>query len=275
MDDTDWSECIGLTRQLEDVITPAQAGRAAAVLDLDAPAAGTPLPPLWHWAFFQDMTATEALGEDGHAERGEFLPAVDLPNRMWAGSRITFHRPLLVGNKAVCNSTIDNVVTKQGRSGPLVFVTVRHDCLVDGELTIREEQDIVYRAKSGAPATSAEAAPSPAWTKTIQPSAALLFRYSAVTFNAHRIHYDYPYVTDLEGYSGLVVHGPLIATLMCEAFTQAHPNAQLRSFSFRGRRPLLSPQPFEVAGRLTTPGRAEAWAANSDGIASFAEVEFE
>lgn len=275
MGDTDFSAWIGQQRHLEDVISPDQVGRMAVTLDRLAPSKGDPLPPLWHWAFFQEWVPTEALGDDGHAALGEFLPPVDLPNRMWAGSRITFHQALRVGERATCTSTIDSVNAKRGRSGPLTFVTVRHDYAVEGRLAIREEQDIVYRGRSGQGPEPSGAPASPEWSRTVHPSPALLFRYSAVTFNAHRIHYDYPYVTDVEGYPGVIVHGPLIATLMCEAFAHSHPQARLRRFGFRGQRPLFAPHPFHVGGRLLQADRAEVWAAGDAGLASRGEIEFE
>lgn len=275
MGETDWSAWVGRTRYVEVVLSPDQAERVAATLNYAALATGSPLPPLWHWAYFQDIALSEELAEDGHAVRGGFLPPVDLPNRMWAGSRVTFYRPLLVGDSAACTSTIDNVVAKRGRSGPLVFVTVRHDYDVRGELAIREEQDIVYRERSHDAMPADDAPPVSEWTRTVHPSPVLLFRYSAVTFNAHRIHYDYPYVTDSEGYLGLLVHGPLIATLMCDAFVCGHPHARLRRFSFRGGRPLFAPHAFDVSGRVSEPGRAEVWAADAAGLASRGEIEFE
>lgn len=276
MDDVDLSAWVGRSRRREDVIGLEQASRMAVTLDSEPPAVGDELPPLWHWAFFQDWVPTAALGGDGHAARGEFLPPVGLPNRMWAGSRLVFHRPPRVGERVVCTSTISSVTPKRGRSGALVFVTVCHDHSVDGRLAIREEQDIVYRERTRATAAAeAEHVPQADWAQTVQPSPVLLFRYSAVTFNAHRIHYDYSYVSDVEGYPGLVVHGPLIATRMCGAFLDSHPQARLRRFSFRGRRPLFAPQPFRVAGRRVEPKRAEVWAADDAGVASWGEIEFE
>lgn len=275
MNQVDLSAWIGRVRQREDVIDPAQAARVAVTLDRTAPGSGDSLPPLWHWAFFQQLAPTVELGSDGHAARGEFLPPIDLPNRMWAGSRLTFHRPLVVGQSAVCTSTIDNVAAKRGRSGALVFVTLRHDYEVGGALAIREEQDVVYREPNRGAGPTAEAPPPAQWSQPVEPTPALLFRYSAVTFNGHRIHYDYPYVTEVEGYPGLIVHGPLLATLMCGAFLDHRPAVRLRRFSFRGQRPLFAPQRFDVAGRLLPSGQAEVWAADGAGLASRGQIEFE
>lgn len=275
MDDVNLSAWIGRVRQREALIDPTQVARVAVTLNRTVPAAGAPLPPLWHWAFCHDLVATDMLDDDGHIARGEFLPAVDLPNRMWAGSRVSFHQPLPVGARVLCTSTIANVIAKHGRSGALVFVTVRHDYEVGGTLAVREEQDIVYREPNHGTAPAAEAPPPATWTQPVTPSPVLLFRYSAVTFNGHRIHYDYPYVTEVEGYPGLIVHGPLIATLMCQAFTDSHPQARLRRFAFRGQRPLFAPAPFDVAGRILAPGHAEVWAADDGGLASRGEIEFE
>lgn len=275
MSDNAWAAWIGRSRERDELITGPQAARMACTLDRAAPAPGEALPPLWHWAFFQEWEPTRDLAEDGHAARGEFLPPVNLPDRMWAGSRLRFHRPLRVGEAVVCQSTIAAVESKQGRSGPLVFVTVRHDYRVDGDLALEEEQDLVYRGRSKGAQRPAMAAPHSEWSQTVEPSPVLLFRYSAVTFNGHRIHYDHPYVHDVEGYPGLIVHGPLIATLMCGGFAQANPERRLRRFAFRGLRPLFAPRPFQIAGRMTGDGRAEVWAADGDGLASRGEIEFE
>ncbi len=194
---------------------------------------------------------------------------------MWAGGRVDFHHPLKVGVEAERVSTVAAIKEKNGRTGKLLFVTVRHEFMQQGEAAIVEEQDIVYRQPSPPKLEGTEQAEQSQWRETVEPSAVLLFRYSAVTFNGHRIHYDYPYVTEVEGYPGLVVHGPLIATAMLSAFCRAHPQARLKHFAYRGLRPLISPKPFEVAGLIDAPGIARVWAEQDGTLAHQAEVRFE
>ncbi|MGE8498644.1 MAG: FAS1-like dehydratase domain-containing protein [Pseudomonas sp.] len=275
MSDSAFSAWIGRTEEAHDQLSRNLVKRIAATLGEPTPAHGEALPPLWHWAFFQEPVAESGLGEDGHPARGGFLPPADNRNRMWAGGRVEFFQPLRVGGEASRLSTITHIEEKHGRTGALLFVTVRHDYLQDGELAIREEQDIVYREPSPPKTGSGEALVAGDWREAVTPSATLLFRYSAVTFNGHRIHYDWPYVTETEGYAGLVVHGPLIATLSLRAFCRANPNARLRRFAYRGLRPLVSPEPFEVGGRLAAAGQAELWAGNQAGLAQRADVQFD
>ncbi|TBU89036.1 FAS1-like dehydratase domain-containing protein [Phytopseudomonas dryadis] len=275
MSDSAFTAWIGRTEESHDQLSRNLVKRIAATLGEDTPAHGEALPPLWHWAFFQDPIAESALGGDGHPARGGFLPPADNRNRMWAGGRVEFIAALRVGSEATRVSTIKHIEEKHGRTGALLFVTVQHDYLQDGELAIREEQDIVYREPSPPKSGGGEALPAGDWREAVVPSPTLLFRYSAVTFNGHRIHYDWPYVTGTEGYAGLVVHGPLIATLNLRAFCRANPQTRLRRFAYRGLRPLIAPQPFEVAGRITEPGKAQLWAGNEAGMAQQADVEFE
>lgn len=272
MSATDW---IGRSETAHDHLSHNLLKRIAATFGEAVPEDGADIPPLWQWCFFQDPLPETALGSDGHPARGGFLPPADNRNRMWAGGRIEFLHALRAGAAATRVSTITQVEEKNGRTGSLLFVTVRHDYAQDGRLAIREEQDIVYREPTPPKAGSAEALEHGEWHEAIDPTPTLLFRYSAVTFNGHRIHYDYPYVTGTEGYSGLVVHGPLIATLSLRAFCRAHPEATLRRFAYRGVRPLIAPQPFEVAGRVTETGVAQLWAGNADGLAQKAQVHFE
>jgi len=227
------------------------------------------------WCFFQEPVAEAQLGSDGHPARGGFLPPADNRNRMWAGGRVEFIAPLKVGAEAHRLSTIVHIEEKHGRTGALLFVTVRHDYSQHGQLCVREEQDIVYREPNPPKRSSAQAAEPADWYEAVAPTPTLLFRYSAVTFNGHRIHYDQPYVTATEGYPGLVVHGPLIATLNLRAFIRANPGKQVRHFAYRGVRPLTLPTPFEVAGRISAPGQAQLWAGNADGVAQSAEVLFD
>lgn len=274
MSDSAYASWIGRIQKRHDVLSGVLIRRVAATLDEAVPGAGEALPPLWHWVFFQDEVAEPGLGEDGHPARGGFLPPADNRNRMWAGGRLEFHEPLLVEREACRVTTLLAIEEKQGRTGALLFVTLCHDYLQGSRLAIREEQDIVYREPGSSARSSGEAAPVGEWSETVTPSPVLLFRYSAVTFNGHRIHYDRPYVTEAEGYPGLIVHGPLIATLNLRAFCRANHQARLRRFAFRGLRPLFSPEPFKVGGRLLAPGKAEIWAGNSSGIAQVGSVEF-
>ncbi|WMJ02399.1 MaoC family dehydratase N-terminal domain-containing protein [Pseudomonas chlororaphis subsp. aurantiaca] len=272
---TDPSAWIGRSQQARDLLSDNLLKRIAATFGEPVPAHGAALPPLWQWCFFQEPLAESALGGDGHPARGGFLPPAANRNRMWAGGRLEFFEPLRAGFDAHCLSTISHVEEKTGRTGALLFVTVRHEYSQDGRLAIREEQDIVYREPSPPKQGSGEPLIQGDWREAVEPSPTLLFRYSAVTFNGHRIHYDFPYVTETEGYPGLVVHGPLIATLSLRAFCRAHPDARLRRFAYRGLRPLIAPQPFEVGGRIVRPGVAELWAGNDAGLAQRGEVLFD
>ncbi len=265
---------IGRSETVQDCISHNLVKRIAATLGEPAPAPGDPLPELWHWAFFQDAVEHSGLGGDGHPARGGFLPPADNRNRMWAGGRLEFIHPLRVDAQVSRRSTILNVQEKHGRTGSLLFVTVQHEYVQDGQRALIEEQDIVYREPSPPKLGGTEPMPQGDWHLHVQPSPTLLFRYSAVTFNGHRIHYDWPYVTETEGYPGLVVHGPLIATLNVQAFVRANPQLTVRRFSFRGVRPLICPEAFEVGGRLIGEGKAQVWAGNQAGQAQVGEIEF-
>ncbi|MCU1729345.1 MaoC family dehydratase N-terminal domain-containing protein [Pseudomonas sp. 7P_10.2_Bac1] len=275
MSDNELSTWIGRTEQIHDHLSLNLVTRIAATLGERVPQAGEPLPVLWQWCFFQPAVEAGGLGGDGHPARGGFLPAAHNRNRMWAGGRFEFFTPLKVGADATRLSTITNVQEKHGRTGSLLFVTVQHDYLQDGQLAIREEQDIVYREPTPPKLAGGAPLPTGTWEESVAPDPTLLFRYSAVTFNGHRIHYDWPYATQVEGYPGLVVHGPLIATLALRAFCRAHPDARLRRFAYRGLRPLIAPQPFVVGGRIVAKGTAELWAGNAEGIAQQGEVTFD
>jgi 3-methylfumaryl-CoA hydratase len=232
---------------------------------------GASLPPLWHWAYFWTAAPQSELGPDGHPQRGGFLPPVPLPRRMWAGGRLTFTRPLTVDADASRTSRVMSVATKNGTTGPLVFVTVRHELAQDGNLCVTEEHDIVYRdlPQPGAAAPQPKMAPpdlEAAWSRTVTPDPVLLFRYSALTFNGHRIHYDRSYVTEVEGYPGLIVHGPLIATLLADLLQRNMPEARMASFSFRAVGSLFDIEPFTVCGTPDPDGRTvRLWAKNMRG----------
>lgn len=265
---------LGCTQQHNDSLSLNQVQRVAATLGTPAPTTGEDLPALWHWAFFQTPCLTAELGLDGHPAQGPFAPPTSQHSRMWAGGRIEFFEALRVGISATRTSTLIRLEEKMGSQGPLQFVTLRHEYHQQGRLAVCEEQDLVYRAPATPKLRSQQAIPTGEWHETITPDPRLLFRYSAITFNSHRIHYDWPYATQIEGYPGLVVHGPLIATLMLGAFCRAHPKAQLHRFTYRGLRPLISPEPFEVAGCLQSSGHAQLWAGSHGDLAHQGQVEF-
>ena len=267
----DYHDWTGRTQRRDDVVTVAPLVALAALLDRDdpPPCDGEAAPPLAHWLYFLPAYRQSAAGADGHAARGEFLPPVSLPRRMWAGSRLEFMRPLVVGSAVTCVSTIKDVKRKQGRSGELVFVTVRHEVSDAAGLVLWDEHDIVYRGEGGGSAPAVPAPGGESWRREIRPDALLLFRYSAVTFNGHRIHYDRPYATGVEGYPGLVVHGPLIATLLVDLLRREMPRVTLRSFSFRALRPLFDTAPFTTCGQPGEDGRtARLWTRDAEGAAT-------
>ena len=264
------SQWIGRTETLTDRIDLGKAHALSATLDLSSsPVEGDALPPLWHWMYFWSVSPASLVGPDGHPQRGGFLPPVTLPRRMWAGSRVIFRGALPVGAMAERTSLIKSVNVKQGKSGPLVFVTVAHEIAVSGEPVILEEHDIVYRdppQAGNAPAIPKAAPTNAQWSQPIVPDPVLLFRYSALTFNGHRIHYDRSYVTEVEGYPGLIVHGPLIATLLIGLAVRELPGREITSFAFRAVSPLFDIEPFSVHGRLEEDGRSVSlWAANARG----------
>ncbi len=256
---------VGNTETLDDVATLAPLRALTATLDRDDPptSAGDAMPPCWHWLYFLPAARQSAIGPDGHPQRGGFLPPVPLPRRMWAGSRIDFRAPLRVGQSIERVSRVDEVRLKEGKNGPLVFVKVRHEIRGDRELAIVEEHDIVFRGmpRPDDPTPTYALAPEGAeWSRVVVPDAVLLFRYSALTFNGHRIHYDRRYVTDVEGYPGLVVHGPLIATLLLDLLRRERPNAVVTRFVFRALKPLFDIAPFTVCGRMTDANTVALWA---------------
>jgi 3-methylfumaryl-CoA hydratase len=262
------AEWIGRSETREDTIAAAPLVALAALLDRDdpPPRAGDAAPPLAHWLYFLPAYRESQVGPDGHAIKGGFLPPVALPRRMWAGSRLEFVKPLRVGSDVRRVSTIKDVVEKEGRSGPLVFVTVRHEVSDDAGLVLSDEHDIVFRGESALAAKPVLARTGAKWRREIQPDPVLLFRYSAVTFNSHRIHYDHPYVTTVEGYPGLVVHGPLIATLLMDLLRRNEPDAVVKTYSFRALRPLYDTASFFTCGLPDAEGRsAKLWTRDAEG----------
>lgn len=268
MDFTSW---IGRRRLARAHVTAERVSALAATLNREdiSWSDGMPLPLLWHWTLFHEATPQSRLAEDGHPRRGDFLPPALLPRRMWAGGQVDLHRALLVGSVVERTSVIQDVVHKTGSSGDLLFVTVRHRITQSDALLLDETQQIVYRnAQSNAAGGTTRAAPeNAAWAHEVTPDPVLLFRYSALTFNAHRIHYDRAYSTEVEGYAGLVVQAPLTATLMLESLRRASPRSEVTRFTFRAMHPLFDMQPFRICGRpAESAGDMEVRAENAAGV---------
>lgn len=280
--DTSLESWIGKEEVRSDIVTTVPVAAMRATLDIDSPMpqVGEPVPPLWHWLYFLPLYRQSEVGPDGHAKRGGFLPPVPLPRRMWAGGRFKFISPLRVGDEIKRKSTITNVSQKIGRTGHLVFVTVLHEIHGPNGLALTEEHDIVYREEPNAESTPAQPAKpptDPTHSEVIHPDDVLLFRYSALTFNGHRIHYDRRYVTEVEGYPGLIVHGPLIATMLAGLAVKSKPHQSLREFSFRSYSPVFDVAPFKVCCRPDQdPLTVIAWAETPEGhLAMQATAKFE
>ncbi|MBN8940775.1 MAG: MaoC family dehydratase N-terminal domain-containing protein [Rhizobiales bacterium] len=230
---------------------------------------GDALPACWQWLYFLPGAPQSEIGPDGHPKRGGFLPPVDLPQRMFAGSELTVHRPLRFGLAAERRGIIRDVTPKAGKSGPLVFVTVDYEFSQDGRLCLTERQSIVYKDAGRPPAAAGgTGAPPPfaaSWSRRITPDLVLLFRFSALTFNSHRIHYDRPYATEIEHYPDLVVHGPLIAVCLADIL-RIEAGKTLSFFKFRAEAPLFVSAPFEVLGRADGEAGAELKAIGPSGV---------
>ncbi|WP_319529639.1 acyl-CoA dehydrogenase [uncultured Cohaesibacter sp.] len=271
MDVTYLEQWIGKTEIREELIAAFPSNALAATLDRSDPdyTTGSPLPPLWHWLHFLPVFKLADAGYDGHAALGGFLPPVPLPRRMWAGSRLTFVSPMPIGSHLRKVSTIKSVKAKSGRSGQLVFVNVGHQVFEGDRLGIDEEHDIVYReeATKGASLPTPVAAPTESnFFREIDPNPVLLFRYSALTFNGHRIHYDHPFCIGSEAYQGLVVHGPLIATLLLDLLRREQPDVRISAFEFRAISTIFDTEPFWLHGEPAADGKTyHLWARRSDG----------
>ncbi|MGI6854653.1 FAS1-like dehydratase domain-containing protein [Mesorhizobium sp. 1B3] len=260
-------EWIGREEQACELLTPTLVERFEATLGRQLTRIADEAPVAIHWCLHQPAVAPDGLGRDGHPARGGFLPPVPLPRRMWAGGELSFLAPLRVGDEVTRISRIADVAHKQGRTGELVFVTVEHEVRSGGLLAIRERQDIVYRAMETGASTPvpATAEPHPAdHSEQVEATTTLLFRYSALTFNGHRIHYDLDYARDEEGYAGLVVHGPLQATLLLHLALRVKGATPAR-FAYRGVAPLILGRAFSV-NAVKTPEGFDLWTAGEDGI---------
>jgi 3-methylfumaryl-CoA hydratase len=262
------STWIGRTETAVDVIGPGPARRLQATLDRNPTfATGDDLPPFWHYLYFNPEATASQLKEDGHERLGRFLPPVALPRRMWASGRVDITRPLRIGETATKTSTIRDVTMKQGNSGKLCFVTLDHDITVAGEACFSERQNIVYREMPapGSPQPVGKPAPENAGFETVAtPDPVMLFRYSALIFYGHRIHYDADYTREVEGYPGLVVHGPLTATLLVDLALRNRADAALKSFEIRAMSPLFNPAPIHLEG-LHDGDATRTWARTPDG----------
>jgi 3-methylfumaryl-CoA hydratase len=245
------------TRAADAHPEPAQLLQATLDRDIGSLETGSPLPLLWHWLYFPPLTRQSRLGEDGHTRDSSLLPVVPfLPRRMWAGSRLRSQAPLRIGDRLTRRSEVVSLTPKLGNSGRLLFVTLRHTLAGSGGGSVVEEQDIVLREAAGlATPPGSPAAPAPFdFEHIVTPTPTLLFRFSALTFNAHRIHYDHPYATQVEGYEGLVVHGPLIAVLMLDLVDRINPGALVSAFDFKAVNPAFVPHPLAVRAKTTTTG---------------------
>ncbi|MEE2699111.1 MAG: MaoC family dehydratase N-terminal domain-containing protein [Pseudomonadota bacterium] len=270
---------VGSVQKSSDVVTPVPLACLNATLDRgdQEPQIGEELPPSGHWLYFLNPARQSEIDINGHAKKGEFLPPVPLERRMWAGGRLKFLAPLRIGDAIKRTSEIKDIQLKEGKSGSLVFVVVNHLVFGPDGLSIDEEHDIVYRCEpnQNGPSRVLEKARVPKWQRTIQADPILLFRYSALIFNSHRIHFDREYVTKKEGYPGLIVHGPLIATLLMDLCRRNNPNKALRRFDYRALSPIFDIGPFTINGCPEARG-AELWALDQKGnVAMRGTAEFE
>ncbi len=248
---TQLSDWIGHEHIAHDVLTSALLARFRATIDSEA--TGDLAPQGIHWCLCLPEAATAQLGSDGHPQRGGFLPPIELPRRMWASSKLEFHGGIPVGAVIERRSVVASIDEKQGGSGTLIFVNIDHETMSDGALAVSERQTLVYRDAPDeamvAPKNEGAEVKDWAWTRSLVPSESLLFRFSALTFNTHRIHYDAPYAKVIEGYPALVVHGPLTATLLLDLVAQNLGENELASFEFRGMAPAFVGDALHLVGK--------------------------
>lgn len=267
----DYKEWIGRTEIIQDTITTFPVAGLSALLDRDCVIHdGDAVPPLAHWLYFLPLARQSEIDQDGHPKRGGFLPPIDLPRRMWAGGQLTFHAPLRLGTLIERRSSISDIRSKQGKSGALVFVTVTHSIFMSGKLCVTEKQDIVYRAAATMAAPVVPQTPVPQvsseadLTETIVPDPVQLFRFSALTFNGHRIHFDRDYAKNVENYGGLVIHGPFLAMLLIDLFTRSCPDHEISDFRFKAKKTLLDTGPFAINLKHTEDD-FQLWVADGGG----------
>lgn len=269
MSEERWQAWVGRTQVLSDRVSDFPARALAATFDRPMPVTSgdvTTLPALWSWLYFLPLATTGELDQDGHPKRGDFLPPIDLPRRMWAGSRCVLHGDLEIATAISKTTTIAKVAEKMGKRGPVAFVTLHHVVRSGDRLVLEEEQDIAYLE---IPQQFAPPDPVPVpecdWSESVEMSEALLFRFSAVTFNAHRIHYDRTYATQVEKYPGLVVHGPLQAMMLFEAAVRRGQGRRPARFEFRGIRPQFDFEAFRLSSRLRSDGGFDLYTSNGEG----------
>ena len=267
MSDINLQDWVGRKEEIQDCVYPTPAKALALTLNDRnfSGREGDPLPELWHWLYFLPLVARAEIGPDGHPKRGGFLPPVALERRMWASGQLTFHQDLRIGEAVTKTSEILKVAEKEGKAGSMVFVTVRHTIGSARGVAIEEQQDIVYLPM---PKQFVPAAPNPVpedleWQEAYPVDPVLLFRFSALTFNAHRIHYDINYASEVEKYPGLVVHGPLQAVLLLESAKRNNPDRRPASYRFRALRPLFDFDRVSVCGRPNSEGGHELYTANT------------
>lgn len=274
-----WRDWVGRQVTIADDAGASTFRRFAGLLDAPGgPVDPVVMPPLGHWLLFLPDAPQSEIGPDGHPRRGGFLPPIDLPNRLWAGSTVRLLRPVPTGSRILRRTTISAIDAKNGRSGPLVFLSLLHEILLGDEVAIEDRQGVAYRSTLTAPPSDAAAVPpdprTPDRVRTVLPDAVQLFRYSAITYNAHRIHYDLPYTRDVEGHRGLVVQGPYIAAMLLDHLLRTEPGLAVREFRCRAKRPAYAGAALNLNLRATAPGRWELWATDADGgLHMDAEVE--
>ena len=270
-------EWINKTTEAEDTIRLQPANFMEATLNRPPKLKeGDNLPPLWHWVYFLEAKPESDLGRDAHPKKGDFLPPIQLPRRMWAGGRFTFYNDLVIGEKAKKITTIKKIVEKEGSAGPLCFITLEHKIYSKDEISIIEEQDLVYlqdqQGSKSLPLAQNNVEKAD-FSQEIHPSAILLFRYSALTFNGHRIHYDLDYAKNVEGYDGLVFHGPLTATLLLDLALKERKQP-IKKYSFRGIAPLSNLDCFWIEGK-SEDNATILWARRKDGVVAMkAKADF-
>lgn len=260
-----WAEWIGRTHSQESLLDPLVAQKMQVTINRELSIkSADPLPPAWHWLYFSELTKAQDLGADGHTKLGITLPNFDLPRRMWAGGKITWQRDLILGQVAIRKSQILEIQEKSGRSGKLVFVTLQHEISQNEELCITEIQNIVYREhfKSAQKIEPQQAPTEFDFNESWSLDEVALFRYSALTFNSHRIHYDADYTRQVEGYSGLIVHGPLLATLLLDLAKLN--NLPIHEFSYKAVSPITLPTKFFACGKKSET-QTDLWISSDSG----------